>query len=918
MLQDNDTYKKLLHPDLLEFLSTRGIKDFYPPQLDALEKGLSGKNIVVSIPTASGKTLIAEVLALHKLIQQREIPYNSLDDEKSIIKGKILYLCPLKALASEKYKEFKQNWESLGFRVGVSTSDPDRQDFGVFRNDLIILTNEKADSLLRLNTKIVKEIIMVISDEIHLINDESRGITLEFLLTRVMNLSPNAQIVGLSATISNASELAGWLKADLITSDWRPVQLKEGYYLNEEIVFNDNSIRRVNKERGLTEVEVLTIDMIKEGGQVLVFANSRRSAMSLAEKMAPKIRNKATPEEKKEYLQLQKDFKNLGSADVESSAKLYKMLEGSVAFHHAGINSQQQHFIVDNFNNHKIKVICCTPTLAAGVNTPARRVIIKTLYRYSSEKGSVLIPVMEYKQMAGRAGRPRYDPYGEVVILSSKPKSIEKVAGQYIYGEPEEIYSKLNDESNLQSHILGLIVSKYANSKEAIIEFIGNTFYYYQKVDVANATPKSRESSPKVDLSFLKPVSKRIKSRRKGGRGEDPLGLHKIHENKMNQFTTAEKFYNKNQNKSSKQDGMDEIDYQIEEILNYLLKYEFIEHNDEKLTKTTKINATKFGEITCQLYFTPKDAVIIREDLQYSQALKENNEITLHNVSWLHLATKLSAFFKPFLRKNDYNYIMTFIERYEESFIVEEIPEPFDHNYQSFAQEIKLTMILNNWISEVNEKQIIENFNVGAGDLRRISDTAQWIFRAIKQISSLDLDKNVQLLFENLQLRIYHGIKENLIPLVKLKGIGRVRARKLFQGNFKSLDSIKNATVEELAVIPLIGKDLAKKIIDQASQKKKPKKSTKKPLKRTKTKVVKKTTRTKKNERNQNKNNNNSENKRDYGPDSSGNDIQEKISIQPTQVNSAEKPSSSTLDNFLKKNAKKPSKKAKNMKNKKK
>ena len=222
MLSKNAEYSTLISSEVLVHLEQRGISKLYPPQWEALKIALQGTNAVVAIPTASGKTLIAEIIALEKLLSRKKRYKN----QKSKI-GKILYLSPLKALATEKYREFRDNWSDFGFKVGILTSDIDKPDFSVFKNDLIILTNEKTDSILRLNPKLIENLELIICDEIHLLNDESRGITLEFLLTLFQTVKPDLQIIGLSATIANAQELADWLNGELITSEWRPVELKE-------------------------------------------------------------------------------------------------------------------------------------------------------------------------------------------------------------------------------------------------------------------------------------------------------------------------------------------------------------------------------------------------------------------------------------------------------------------------------------------------------------------------------------------------------------------------------------------------------------------------------------------------------------------------------------------------------------------
>ena len=838
MSEIEEKYSQFLHNEIITLLKNRKITQFYPPQWKAIKPGLKGKNLIVSIPTASGKTLIAEIIALQKFLKETEESKKGTKKRK-----KILYLCPLKALANEKHKEFKESWKKLGLKVGISTSDIDQNDFRVFFNDLIILTNEKADSLIRTNPKLIQNIQMVICDEIHLINDESRGITLEFLLTRLITLNPNIQIVGLSATIKNANDLAEWLGAKLITSNWRPVKLKEGFYLKNQIEFKDGSIRKVPKLPKMDDVSTLTIEMVKEGGQVLVFCNSRRSAVSVAENLSNKIRLASKPDDLPLYKKIQSDFKKEADDKLEISKKIYNCLKGGVAFHHAGLSRSQLDFIVKNFNKHIIKVICCTPTLAAGVNTPARRVIIKTLYRYTSDKGSVLIPIMEYKQMAGRAGRPQYDPYGEVVILGSNPDKLTENAITYINGESEDIYSKLTEEDRLQSHILSLIVSKNANTFELIIEFLKNTFYYYQLKNGKLISDDNLEDFYKSPYNSYKKKTKKKILRTKFGKGKEPTNFETSNENL---FLTAEKVLESHElhkkSKSSEneiKDAEKRLNSRIQDIIDFFLEKDLIKHQktDKKI-----FEATKFGKITSQSYTSPKDAVLIREDIIYALELLKNKELELNNISWLHMITKPSGFHKLFLRKSDYEPIRNFIDDFTENLIMEEVFSFGQIEYKNFEQEIKLTMILRDWISEIPEPDIVEHFNIGSGDLRRIINNAQWFLRTATQISRLVADSSITKDISDLNLRIAHGIKQSLIPLVKLRGIGRMRARKLYNNGFTSIKSIASAPIEELAVVPLIGKNLASSIHEQAlNPNSKTKPTPKSKIKRTpKEKIIKK------------------------------------------------------------------------------
>lgn len=209
-------------PEELYKILEKEITKLRPAQEKSIKKGLlQGENLLVCTPTASGKTLIAELAALKSIIEG---------------KGKAVYIAPLKALASEKYRDFKRKYNKIA-KVALSIGNIDSADQFLADYDLIIVTGEKMDSLLRHHAPWVTNIKTVIVDEIHLLNDPERGPTLEILITILKQFLKNAQIIGLSATIGNAEELAEWLDADLIVDEWRPVKLHKGIYLDGEIEF---------------------------------------------------------------------------------------------------------------------------------------------------------------------------------------------------------------------------------------------------------------------------------------------------------------------------------------------------------------------------------------------------------------------------------------------------------------------------------------------------------------------------------------------------------------------------------------------------------------------------------------------------------------------------------------------------------
>ncbi len=217
-----DGIKDRIPAKLYDAIAAAGVTGLRPSQVKAVEAGLlDGKNLLVCTPTASGKTLIAELAAVSAILNR---------------KGKAVYVVPLKALATEKYNDFKKRYGSF-IRVGLSIGDLDSSDPYLADYDLIICTAEKLDSLIRHHAPWIRMVAVVIIDEIHVLNDPGRGPTLEILITILRQLLPKVQLLALSATIGNPEELAAWLGAELVVDTWRPVRLHQGVYREGVIHF---------------------------------------------------------------------------------------------------------------------------------------------------------------------------------------------------------------------------------------------------------------------------------------------------------------------------------------------------------------------------------------------------------------------------------------------------------------------------------------------------------------------------------------------------------------------------------------------------------------------------------------------------------------------------------------------------------
>ena len=696
--------KLKLSESAIEFLKSQGFTKLYPPQADSVKSGLlDGKSILVSAPTASGKTLIAMLAMLSFLSKS---------------KGKVIYLSPLRALAAEKFTEFKKLEKvALGnkVKVAISTGDFEHIEKNLEKSNVLILTNEKMDSIIRHGAEWVDEIGLVISDEIHLIGDENRGPTLEMILTQLKLLETKPQMVGLSATITNSDEIANWLECKLVKNDWRPVPLSEGVCDEGQVTMSDGKTFEVERSLMGTPID-LGVQSVHQGGQSLVFAETRTRSKSLATKASDAIFKIL---EKKEITELEKTSKKLLSENehTEIVKTLALLVKKGVAFHHAGLNQKCRETIEAAFRKGTIKLLSSTPTLAAGVNLPARRVVISNINRYNAKVGANRpISILEYKQLCGRAGRPQYDDYGESIIVGNG--NTEDLIEYYVNGEPEAIESKITDDKSLRTHILSVIVTHPGIKKEEILEFFLQTLGGLQ--------------SRKPTIKFAIDISLRFLSSK------------------------------------------------------FLI-----------IKKGERYAATEFGKKTSMLYIDPLTATYFRDSIEnVSQERK-------HTFGFLHMITNCEEFFPKFsLRQKDYETASLMIEN-NSSQLLEPISE-YDCSRSLLA--------LQSWITESTELSLSDSLGIESGDMHRMTENANWLSYCLREISKHVERADLLEELSDLRNRVVYGIREELLDLVRVKGIGRVRARILFKHGIKNLDDLRKIPVNKLAEIDKIGSTIADNI----------------------------------------------------------------------------------------------------------
>lgn len=699
-----------LPDDIKNFYLDSGIQELYPPQAEAVEKGLlNGRNLLAAIPTASGKTLLAE-LAMLKSIQAG---------------GKALYIVPLRALASEKFKRFRE-FSELGIRVGISTGDYDLRDEGLGINDIIVATSEKTDSLLRNETAWMQEISVVVADEVHLIDSADRGPTLEITLAKLRKMNPACQILALSATVGNADELATWLEAELVLSEWRPTELLEGVLFTG--TFYCKNKERVVEQSTKDEAVNLALDTLREGGQCLVFESSRKNCMAFAKKAVSPVKKTLSSEDKEALGKLADDV--LDSSETDTAVTLASCIRAGTAFHHAGLPTPLREIVEDGFRTGKIKLISSTPTLAAGLNLPARRVIIRSYRRYSSEGGMQPIPVLEYKQMAGRAGRPRLDPYGEAVLLAKSYPEFVFLFENYIEAGPEDIWSKLGTENALRTHILSTIANGFARTKEELMEFLEATFFAFQYSNFGLSAVVGE------CLAFLR------------------------------------------------QEGM--------------------------LENTKSLFPTNLGKLVSRLYIDPLSAAVIVKSLKEVTHL---SELTL-----LHLICSTPDMRLLYMRNQDYQEINDYVLAHVEEFA--RMPDPFNvAEYEWFLGEVKTALLLFDWVHEKSENEICLRFGTGEGDIHAIADIGEWIMHVTAQLARLLDLKGIKEANE-LEKRIHYGASPELMELLDIQSIGRVRARRLYEAGYRSIADLVAANPEKIAV--LLGPKIAERIFKQIEKRELP------------------------------------------------------------------------------------------------
>jgi len=508
----------------------------------------------------------------------------------------------------------------------------------------------------------------------------------------------------------------------------------------------------------------LALDTIRMEKQALIFVNTKRSAEKEAEEIAKKIKTVSEAHEK-----IADEALNALASPTEQCKRLSECLKKGIAFHHAGLTSKQREIVEENFKNKTIKIICSTPTLAAGLDMPAFRTIIRDLKRYG-HRGLTYIPVLEYLQMAGRAGRPRYDKYGESIAIANSEAEAEAITEKYINGEPEEIYSKLAVEPVLRTYLLSLIASRFVQTKLQINTFFGKTFWAHQFKDMEKLESNIQQMLDLLEeWEFVK--KEYVNKEDKGGKAYEK-GNSKADDFVDPDFVSANRLFEKD----------DEIKY----------------------------TATLLGKRVAELYIDPLTAHYFILCLQKHKARSINAFSFLQMVS--HTLEMRPLLHVKVKEQEDIEQQLGLLQEH----LIDEEPSFYDSEHEEFMNSVKTALFFKAWIEEKTEQDILDEYTVRPGETRTKLDTADWLLYSTEEICKLLAFKELIKEIIKLRFRIRYGVKEELLALLRLKGIGRVRARKLFNNKIKDLGDIKKADISTLT--SLLGKKIAMDVKKQVGQ----------------------------------------------------------------------------------------------------
>uniref|UniRef100_A0A4X2K4M7 DNA polymerase theta n=2 Tax=Vombatus ursinus TaxID=29139 RepID=A0A4X2K4M7_VOMUR len=731
---------------------------------------LEGRNLVYSAPTSAGKTLVAELLILKRVLEMRK---------------KALFILPFVSVAKEKKYYLQSLFQEVGLLVeGYMGSCSPAVRFSAL--DIAVCTIERANGLVnRLIEENKMDLLgMVVVDELHMLGDSHRGYLLELLLTKVRYVTQRAatstenltsdfskeiQIIGMSATLPNLDIIASWLNAELYHTNFRPVPLLESLKIGSLIY--DSSMKLVREFQPMLQVKgdedhivSLCYEIIRDGYSVLIFCPSKSWCEKLANIIAHEfydLQHRAEglvkpPElhpvtlDRKGLLEVMDQLKRLPSG---LDSVLQQTVPWGVAFHHAGLTFEERDIIEGAFRQGLIRILAATSTLSSGVNLPARRVIIRT-----PVFNGKCLDILTYKQMVGRAGRKGVDTVGESILVCKKSEKSKGIA--LLQGSLKPVCSSLQRRDGGEMT---------ASMIRAILEIIVG--------GVAN-TPKDVQTY--ASCTFL---------------------------------ATSLKMEKQKSVKGEKQKTQQEQHGAIEDCVMWLLENEFIQISEPTVGVKEKVyHPTHLGSATLSSSLSPSEALDIFADLQ--RAMKG---FVLEND--LHIVYLVTPLYENWIAIDWYRFFCLWeklpislkrvaeLVGIEESFLARSVKGRIvaktekQHRQMAIHKRFFTSLVLLDLISEVPLKDIIQKYGCNRGQIQSLQQSAATYAGMITVFSNRLGWHNMEQLLSQFQKRLTFGVQRELCDLVRVSLLNAQRARALYTAGFLTVADLARGSIAEVEAV---------------------------------------------------------------------------------------------------------------------
>ena len=694
----------------VDHFQAQGIESLYPPQAAAVEAGVcEGESILAAVPTASGKTLIAQLASLTSGVHASRRAEGGEARRSNEESPATVYVVPLRALATEKADTFAALPDTS---VGVATGDFDATDDELAAHDVVVATAEKVDAAIRHGARWVQRVECAVLDEVHLLDDASRGPTLEVTIAKLRRLNPDVQLVALSATVPNADEVADWLDATTIHSDWRPVDLRTGICTSgavswrgeeDDLPCSDGDLpstdggrlsgddssptsvggddRSQDDER--SETARLAESVLADGGQCLVFVSSRRGARTLASELTVALETPVLPGDDRPMVEAAAEEGSASTSRIERALRqtaetatgeaLADVAADGVGFHHAGLRGDHRRIVETGFRNGELGVLCATPTLAAGVNVPARRVVVRDHRRYG-DHGYEPLSSLEVHQMFGRAGRPGLDPYGEAILLAADDDERATLAERYLDGTPDHVTSALDDPAALRPHVLSSVATGMVESREDLRALLVETFCAHCGGAAALSEQADATVERLLDAGMLVERADGDGVGRGGGSG------------------------NEAGDDVSAPDG------------------------------STTLDATPLGALVSQVYVDPETGADVVAALRRADDLPSVTSLTV-----CEIVCDTAEMPARYVAADEAGGLSEYAMRHEDE--LAKSVRDFTGSFHDWLSSLKTARLLADYAEGASLSALVEGYAVGPGDVRRYAERAEWLLSATESLS---------------------------------------------------------------------------------------------------------------------------------------------------------------------------------------